>query len=129
MIYDFALQDDHDIIANGVPALLKVCPQITREIYSYRDIVTTVVITNETPKTYEESGKSILARYFDAITKFAQIEDTKGLVIRIKRLVHDGLVVTNASLYSIILNLDCIHGLDTPSKVKTQSVDMSGNSR
>lgn len=40
MIYDYALEDDHDILANGLPTLLKVCPQITREMYSYRDIVT-----------------------------------------------------------------------------------------
>ncbi|THY44327.1 hypothetical protein D6C99_06802 [Aureobasidium pullulans] len=45
MIYDHALEDDYDIFAKGVQAILKVCPEITREIYSYRRIYTTIIVT------------------------------------------------------------------------------------
>ena len=45
MIYDHALEDDYDIFTKGVQAILKVCPEITREIYSYRRIYTTIIVT------------------------------------------------------------------------------------
>lgn len=88
MIYDYALDDEHDIFADGLPALLKVCPEITREVYSYRNIVTTVIITNETPEPYEESAKPMLSRYVDTIAKFNQKRCVKELVVRFKPMAR-----------------------------------------
>ncbi|KAH0238577.1 hypothetical protein KCV06_g491, partial [Aureobasidium melanogenum] len=84
IIYDYALEDDHDIFTDGLPTLFSVCPHITGEIYSYRSIVTTVVITNETPEPYEESAKPMLSRYVDAIAEFTQKSCIKELVVRFK---------------------------------------------
>jgi hypothetical protein len=88
IIYDYALEDDHDIFTDGLPTLFSVCPHITREIYSYRSIVTTVVITNETPEPYEESAKSMLSRYVDAIAEFTQKSCIKELVVRFKPMAR-----------------------------------------
>ncbi|KAI5256791.1 hypothetical protein E4T42_01486 [Aureobasidium subglaciale] len=43
-IYDYALEEEHDYFVKGVPALLKISPSLTREIYYYRKIVTTLPI-------------------------------------------------------------------------------------
>lgn len=130
IIYDYALEDDHDIFTDGLPTLFSVCPHITGEIYSYRSIVTTVVITNETPEPYEESAKPMLSRYVDAIAEFTQKSCIKELVVRFKpvarpttaapdtdtiadhvrvmatRLNHYP-VMRKADSYSIRLNLAC----------------------
>lgn len=77
IIYEYALQDNHDFFTDGVPALFKVCPHITREIYSYRKIVTTVSISSNTPGLIE---KEDLHRAI--ITKFNQKQNTKGLLVK-----------------------------------------------
>ncbi|CAD0094536.1 unnamed protein product [Aureobasidium mustum] len=76
-VYDYALQDDHDFFADGVPALFKVCPEITQEIYSYRKTITTISINVDTPGDIEDED---LHRAM--ITKFKQKQNTKGLVVK-----------------------------------------------
>lgn len=77
IVYDYALQDDHDFFADGVPALFKVCPHITSEIYSYRKTVTTVSISPDTSGLIENEDL-----YRAAIAKFKQKQNTKGLVVK-----------------------------------------------
>ncbi|CAD0107618.1 unnamed protein product [Aureobasidium uvarum] len=52
MIYGYTLDPTHDIFTNGSPALLKVHPQITREICSYRIITTTIPIYTSNEDTW-----------------------------------------------------------------------------
>ncbi|KAI5242220.1 hypothetical protein E4T43_04968 [Aureobasidium subglaciale] len=90
VIYEYALEEDHDIFVHGVPALLKVCPQITREIYSYRKIITTLCITNNHPRPiYQQPFPTevLSTRGFNMITKFNRTEDKKGLIVKFKPLV------------------------------------------
>jgi hypothetical protein len=50
MIYDHALSNDHSTSNHGIlPALYKVCPTITTELYSYHKTTLTVPITYDTP--------------------------------------------------------------------------------
>ncbi|KAI5197725.1 hypothetical protein E4T39_07142 [Aureobasidium subglaciale] len=90
MIYEYALEEDHDFFIDGVPALLKVCPQITREIYSYRKIVTTLCITDKHPRPlYKQPFPTevLPTRAFGMITKFNQVENRRGLIVKLKPLV------------------------------------------
>ncbi|KAG9525686.1 hypothetical protein KCV07_g1051, partial [Aureobasidium melanogenum] len=77
MVYDYALEEDHDFFADGVPALFKVCPHITKEIYSYRKTITTVCIDTKTPWPLENKDQQ-----WYKITSFNQKQQTKGLVVR-----------------------------------------------
>ncbi|KAG9737357.1 hypothetical protein KCU73_g10018, partial [Aureobasidium melanogenum] len=77
MVYDYALEQDHDFFADGVPALFKVCPHITKEIYSYRKTITTVCIDTKTPWPLENKDQQ-----WYKITSFNQKQQTKGLVVR-----------------------------------------------
>ncbi|KAI5273479.1 hypothetical protein E4T47_03377 [Aureobasidium subglaciale] len=82
IIYEYALEEDHDIFLHGVPALLK--------IYSYRKIVTTLCITNNHPRPiYQQPFPTevLTTRGFDMITKFDQTGDKKGLIVKFKPLV------------------------------------------
>ncbi|KAI5210339.1 hypothetical protein E4T38_01971 [Aureobasidium subglaciale] len=86
MIYEYALEEDHDIFVHGVPALLK----ITREVYSYRKIVTTLCIINNHPRPiYRQPFPTeiLSTRGFNMITKFNQTEDKKSLIVKFKPLV------------------------------------------
>ena len=105
-VYDYALQDDHDFFADGVPALFKVCPEITREIYSYRKIITTTIINAHTPGPLETKDQN-----WDKITKFKQKKNTKGLVVKFRylelceqRVLSSGLPDFIASIRSIMKN-------------------------
>lgn len=46
-IYDYTLSDGHDIVHDGISALYKTHPAITRELYSYRDFPIRIPITQE----------------------------------------------------------------------------------
>lgn len=77
IIYDYTLQDNHDFFFDGVPALFKVCPHITKELYSYRKIITTVSINSSSPGSIENEDL-----YRATIIKFNQKINTKGLVVK-----------------------------------------------
>lgn len=79
MIYDYALHEEHDYLTNGVPALFKVCPNITKEIYSYRKTVTTMSITASTPWLPENENQ-----HWDKIARFKRKQQTKGLVVKFR---------------------------------------------
>ncbi|KAI4732288.1 hypothetical protein E4T50_17128 [Aureobasidium sp. EXF-12298] len=81
MIYDYALEEDHDFFADGVPALFKVCPNITKEIYSYRKTITTTNIDIKTPWPLENKDQQ-----WCKITRFNQKQQIKGLVVRFRYL-------------------------------------------
>lgn len=132
MIYDYALDDNHDIFADGLPALLKVCPQITREIYSYRDIVTTVIVTKETLAMTEEAGEALLSRYINIITKFDQTKNTKKLVVRIRLLAyaipwtHDTrMTLIKGCFYALAIDMANYSRLGRSRKVSVEVDDMS----
>lgn len=122
MIYDYALEDDHDISAMGVPALFKVCPHITREIYYYRDIVTTIAITHEAPWPSEESGEARSFQMLDAMMKFNQMENTNRLLIRSKSVATtiNHFTLIKAYFYAIALDVACISRLGRSRKVRTK---------
>ena len=82
MIYDHTLEDDYDIFAKGVQAILKVCPEITREIYSYRRIYTTIIVT-EFPQRMDPFQ---INRIFGKAKRFNMVEGRKGLVVRCKAM-------------------------------------------
>ncbi|KAG9584036.1 hypothetical protein KCU78_g14049, partial [Aureobasidium melanogenum] len=77
MIYDYALKEDHDVFADGAPALFKVCPNITKEIYSYRKIITTMSVDPDTRGLIENEDL-----HQAIISKFKQKQNAKGLVVK-----------------------------------------------
>ncbi|CAD0088690.1 unnamed protein product [Aureobasidium vineae] len=142
IIYDHALSDDHNIITDGIPALLKVCLEITREIYSNRKIVSTIHITHET--TWSNVTDSPKHRCLDIMTRFNQKENAKGLLILFKPLtrgttsrsdaggildplqrIEDVFVGMRADLCCVSLSLACHNTLDSPLEVEIESGDMA----
>ncbi|KER00572.1 hypothetical protein AUEXF2481DRAFT_24884 [Aureobasidium subglaciale EXF-2481] len=94
-IYDYALEEEHDYFVKGVQALLKISPSLTREIYYYRKIVTTLPIlrtdyrqsrslaTNPEQTAYGTGFWSPrLDGILDKVKKFEEAKDRKGLVVR-----------------------------------------------
>ncbi|THY28169.1 hypothetical protein D6D01_03986 [Aureobasidium pullulans] len=76
MIYDHALEDDYDIFTKGVQAILKLCPEITREIYSYRRIYTTIIVTAFPQRMDPIQINQMLSK----AKMFNMVEGRKGLV-------------------------------------------------
>lgn len=101
MIYDYALHEDHDYLTNGVPALFKVCPNITKEIYSYRKTITTMSITAAAPWPPLESED----QHFGKITRFKQKQQTKGLVVKFRYLKSREQQVPSSGLPSFIASI------------------------
>ncbi|KAG9661835.1 hypothetical protein KCU95_g19332, partial [Aureobasidium melanogenum] len=125
MIYDHALHEDHDFFANGVPALFKVCPNITREIYSYRKTITTVCISPDTTGSLENEDLHQVK-----ITKFKQKQNAKGLIVkfiilkrRSSRRMHDlsaGIFETMSDGFTAINVRIYAAGLSLAMNVETQ---------
>ncbi|KAH0371017.1 hypothetical protein KCU65_g2151, partial [Aureobasidium melanogenum] len=100
MVYDYALHEEHDYLTNGVPALFKVYPNITAELYSYRKTITTMNITTETPWPLEHE-----IQHFDKITRFKQKQYTKGLVVKFRCLKPRGQQVPSSGLPGFIASI------------------------
>lgn len=80
-IYGYVLSDGHDIIHNGLPSLYKVHPEITREIYSYRDFVIAILVHHD-PPTADEPPPLLQTRLHNLINKFnAKFQEKKSLIV------------------------------------------------
>ncbi|KAI4718355.1 hypothetical protein E4T48_05438 [Aureobasidium sp. EXF-10727] len=86
MIYDYALDPNHDIFTNGVPALLRVCPHLAREIYSYRKIVTTTYINVSDIHAWSEETEQ---KHYEMVARFERKENTKGMVVVFERYTRE----------------------------------------
>lgn len=96
-IYDYALSDGHDIITDGMPALYKIHPAITRELYSYRDLIITIPITQELPFNLRESPPQPLlqSRILDLAATFKSKKEQKRRLVVVFEAVVQGIRLTS----------------------------------
>lgn len=69
-VYDYALSDGHDVIHDGLPSLYKVHPEITTELYSYRDLVIAISVLHD-PVTDDEPPPHLERRLLHLTNAFA----------------------------------------------------------
>lgn len=92
-IYDYVLSDGHDILTDGMPALYKVHPDMTRELYSYRDFMIRVPITQESPFSPRESLPQPLlqSRLLDLAATFKSKKEQKRRLVVVFEAVVQGI--------------------------------------
>jgi len=69
-VYSYALSDGHDVIHDGLPSLYKVHPEITTELYSYRDLVIAISVLHD-PVTDDEPPPLLERRLLHLTNEFA----------------------------------------------------------
>jgi hypothetical protein len=102
-VYEYALEDDVDILLKGVPSILRVSTEITRQIYEYRNITTTI----------EYSGENdIPANLAQRVLDFKKVPGRKQLIVKIKpltplpvRTAVDDLLSEFSDLYAHTLDM------------------------
>lgn len=77
MVYENILQEEHHFFRDGVPGLLKTHLQITQEVYSLCEIITTV--RSEVAPLYMNNLENIKRR----VARFRSQQDNKGIIVRL----------------------------------------------
>lgn len=91
-IYDFALSDGHDVISDGTPPLYKVHPEITRELYSYRNFIIKVSLTQDSPWPDDQPQPFLRARLLELQDKFdAKKAGKNSLIVLLTAVVRTSI--------------------------------------
>lgn len=104
-VYDYAISDGHDIIADGTPPLYEVHPEITRELYSYRNSIVKVPLTKDSPWPDDEPNLFLGAVPLNLIEKF-----------KVKKEGHRSLIVLLTAVTQTSTSRQC-HSCNTDETI------------